>query len=216
VDLETVTLTGEEDAGFNIMAVILPGMTIFGILFIAQAATRDILKERESGLLRHLLTAPISVGQYLVGKSLSVLVITWLGFLILVAVGMVLGVGWGPPGAVVLLMTAASLAAAGTMILIMSLVGSERQGDALTTIVIIVWSMLGGAFVPLDGIPAFLLPLSRTTVTFWAVDGFAELIQRGGGLSDIGPNLVVLTGAGLLFLTVGAAVLRRRIVRGAL
>ncbi len=215
IHLETVTLTAEEDdSDFNILALILPGMTIFGILFMAQAATRDILIERESGMLRHLLTAPISVRQYLVGKSLSVVVVTALGFAILMAVGLVFGVSWGPPLAVLALMLAASLAAAGTMILIMSVVGSQRQGDALTTIVIIVWSMLGGTFVSLEGIPSFLLPLSRTTVTYWAVDGFNELIQRGGGLADIVPNVTVLTVFGLISLVLGTLLLHRRIVTG--
>jgi len=216
VDLETVTLTAEEENGpdFNLMALFLPGMSMFGILFMAQAASRDILLERESGLLRHLLTAPITVGQYLVGKSLSVFAVTGLGFTVLVAVGLLFRVPWGPPVAVVALMLATSLAAAGTMILIMSLVGSQRQGDAFTTIVIIVWSMLGGAFVPLDGIPSFLLPISRTTPTYWAVDGFNGLIQRGEGLADIMPNIVILGAVGLVLLTVGALVLRRKIVRG--
>ncbi len=216
IDLETVTVAVDEDeaADFNILALILPGMSIFGILFMAQAASRDILLERESGMLRHLLTAPISVGQYLVGKCLSVVVITGLGFAILVAVGLAFGVRWGSPPAALLLMLATSVAAAGTMILVMSLVGSQRQGDALTTMIIIVWSLLGGAFVQLDGIPSFLLPLSRTTLTYWAVDGFNELIQRGAGLSDIALNVLVLLVAGLVALVMGALVLRQKIVRG--
>ena len=48
--------------------------------------------------------------------------------------------------AVAILAAATAVASSGTLLLIMSLVGTERQGDALTTIVIIGWSMLGGAF----------------------------------------------------------------------
>ena len=215
IDLETMNLaTEEDDSDVNILALILPGMSIFGIFLVAQAATRDILLERESGMLRHLLTAPITVAEYVVGKSLSVVVVTALGFIVLVAVGLAAGVAWGPPTAVLALISASSLAAAGTMILIMSLVGSQRQGDAVTTIVIIVWSMLGGAFVQLDGIPTLLQPLSKTTVTYWAVDGFNELIQRGGDFSHILPNLAVLTIFGVVTLAAGAVVLRRRIVTG--
>jgi ABC-2 type transport system permease protein len=216
IGLETVTVGSEEDkeAGISILSYFLPGLSILGILFMAQSASRDILLERESGLLRHLLTAPVSVGEYLVGKCLSVVVVAGLGFLILVTVGLVSGVNWGPAPAVVALVVATSLAAAGTMILIMSVVGSQRQGDAVTTIVVIVWSLLGGSFVPLDSIPSFLLPLSQTTPTYWAVDAFTELIQRGGGLADIASNLVILTTVGLSFLVVGALLLRRKIVRG--
>jgi ABC-2 type transport system permease protein len=218
VDLETVTLTaeGEEDEeGFNILSYFLPGFSIFGILFFAQAATRDVLRERESGLLRHLLTAPVSVGQYLVGKCLSTFVVTTLGFAVLIVVGIAAGVAWGTPPAAAALVLTSSLAAAGAMLLIMSLVGSQRQGDALTTIVIIVWCMVGGAFVPLSQMPGFLLPISRATPTYWAIDGFVTLIQHGGGLNDIALNVLILGIAGLVMLVAGSFVLRRRILSGA-
>ena len=217
VDLETVTLSAEEevDTGLNILSYFLPGFSIFGILFFAQAATRDVLQERENGLLRHLLTAPVSVGEYLGGKCLSTFAVTVLGFSILVAVGIAAGVDWGPAPAVAALVVASSLAAAGAMLLIMSLVRGQRQGDALTTIVIIVWSMVGGAFVPIDQIPAFLLPLSKATPTYWAVDGFATLIRHGGAVTEILPNVVILGVSGVVMLIVGAFVLRRRIVSGA-
>jgi ABC-2 type transport system permease protein len=116
--------------------------------------------------------------------------------------------------AVASLMAATSLAAAGAMVMIMSLVGSQRQGDALTTIVIIVWSLLGGAFVPLDGMPSFLEPFSRTTPTYWAVKGFTTLIHDDGGLVDILPNIAILATVGLALLGAGSLVLRHRIIRG--
>jgi len=217
VKLETVTLKPAGDAvaaDVGILSYFLPGLAIMGILFLAQAATRDVLLERESGLLRHLLTAPVTVGQYLVGKCLSVFLATAAGFAILVLLGLVAGVTWGPPLAAAALVLASSLAAAGTLLLIMSLVGSQRQGDALTTIVIIVWSLLGGAFIPISQIPRFLHPICRATLTYWATDGFTTLILGGGGLTDIVPNLVVLTACGALFLLLGALFLRRRILAG--
>ncbi len=68
-----------------------------GILFLAQSATRDILRDREAGLLRHLLTAPVSPGDYLLGKCLSVLLVTAAGFALMTVVGSAMGVAWGPP-----------------------------------------------------------------------------------------------------------------------
>jgi len=217
VTLETSSgQTGDDSdiAELGVLSYFLPGLSIMGILFLAQASTRDILLERENGLLRHLLTAPVSVGDYLVGKCLSVFIVTTLGFAVLIAVGAAAGVSWGSPAAVVALVLASSLGAAGTLLLIMSLVGSQRQGDALTTIVIIVWSMLGGAFVPVDQIPSFLHPLSRSTLTFWATDGFISLIHHGGSVADIAPNLGILAAFGALFMAIGATVLRRRISAG--
>ncbi|TFG38720.1 MAG: ABC transporter permease [Candidatus Aminicenantes bacterium] len=167
ITLETVTVETGDDATLEdvgILAVFLPGFAVMGTLFLAQSATRDILRDREAGLLRQLLTAPVSPGDYLLGKCLSVIIVTVAGFALMAMIGAAMGVSWGPPLATAILILATALAASGTLLLIMSLVGSERQGDTLTTIVIIVWSMLGGAFLPLDQMPGFLRPLSASTL----------------------------------------------------
>jgi len=220
VTMESVSLRPEEgeeeDDGFNILAYVLPGFSIMGILFLAQSATRDILRDRESGLLRHLLTAPVSVNDYVGGKCLSVFAVTTLGFALFVIIGLAAGIRWGPAPAVVALMLASALAAAGLLILIMSLVGSERQGDTLTTIVIIVSSMLGGAFMPVSQMPSFITPISAATPVYWSTEGFAKLIIHGGGLGDILLNLTVLTVVGATLMLIGALVLKRKIERGAL
>jgi ABC-2 type transport system permease protein len=116
--------------------------------------------------------------------------------------------------AVVALVLASALAAGGTLLLITSLVGSERQNDTLSTIVIIVWCMLGGAFVPLEQMPSFVRPISASTLVYWATDGFATVVRGGGGIADVATNLVVLAGVGALLLGVGAWTLRRTMARG--
>ena len=218
VELESVDLTdeaGDDDSSTaGVLGYFLPGLSIMGILFLAQSATRDILRDREAGLLRHLLTGPVTPTDYLVGKCLSVLVVTTLGFVILVGVGMAFGVGWGPPAASAALVVASAIAASGLLLLIMSLVGSERQGDALTTIVIIVSSLVGGAFVPTEQIPGILRPIASATVVYWSTSGFSKLITHGGGFVDIVPNLLVLVGAGGACMLLGAVLLKRKMARG--
>lgn len=218
VTLESVTLKPEgpeEDTReLSILAYVLPGFSIMGILFLAQSATRDILVDRESGLLRHLLTAPVTAGDYLRGKCLSVFAVTALGFSALILIGIAAGVQWGPAMAVAGLVATSALACGGLLLFIMSIVGSERQGDTLTTIVIIVSSMIGGAFIPISQMPDFIKPVSAATVVYWAAEGFTKLIVEGGGFVDIIPNLAVLAGAGVAFMAIGALVLRRKIERG--
>ncbi len=219
INLETTTVTPEitnegEGGGTSILGFFLPGLSMMGILFLAQSATRDILHDRESGLVKHLLTAPVSPADYIFGKCLSVLVVSTLGFFFLVVFGIAVGVDWGPAATTVALVLAASLAASGALILISSLVGTERQADALSTIVIMVWCLIGGAFVPISQFPDFLRPLAKTTPVFWAVDGFQEAMQQGADIAAVSTNLLVLGGAGVIFLVLGAAALRRRMAGG--
>ena len=218
ITLESVTLKPEEPEegtqNLSILAYVLPGFSVMGILFLAQSTTRDILVDRESGLLRHLLTAPVTPVDYLMGKCLSVFAVTALGFAALILIGVAAGVQWGPALAVAGLVVGSALACGGLLLFIMSIVGSERQGDTLTTIVIIVSSMIGGAFIPISQMPDFIKPISATSVVYWATDGFTKLIVHGGGITDIIPNLMVLTVAGMAFMAIGALVLRRKIERG--
>jgi ABC-2 type transport system permease protein len=214
------TDTEEQDDGPTrmaaILSVFLPGFAIMGVFFLAQSATRDMLHDREAGLVRQLLTAPLTPADYLLGKCLSVLVVSTVGLALMVAAGIAAGVPWGDPVAVVALIVASAIGAGGTLLLIMSVVGSERQGDTLSTIVIMAWCLLGGAFVPLSQIPAFLHPIATATLVYWAVSGFSTLIADGGGIVEILPNLAVLAGFGGLFIATGAAVMARRLKRGAL
>ena len=209
-----------EDAGNSrmvaVLSVFLPGFAIMGLYFLAQSATRDMLHDREAGLVRHLLTAPVTPAAYLVGKCLSVLVVSTVGLALMVAAGIAAGVSWGSPLAVAALVVSSAIAASGTLLLIMSAVRTERQGDTLSTIVIMAWCMLGGAFVPLSQLPGFLKPLSSATLVYWSTSGFDTLIRQGGGLADIVPNLAVLTGAGALLIAIGASVMARRLARGTL
>lgn len=219
IGLETGTVedpaAGDPGSDPSILAYFLPGLTVMGVFFFAQAVTRDIQRDREAGLLRHLLTAPVSAADYLVGKCLSVIVVCVLGFMILLAFGLAMGVPWGAPLGVAVMVLATSVAVAGTMLLITSVTRSERQADAVGTIVIMVWSMLGGVFVPLAAMPAFVRPVAATTLTYWGVDGLTRLATEDAGVADVLLNVAVLAAVGALLLSIGAAVLRRRIGEGA-
>jgi len=183
------------------------------VFFFAQAVTRDLVREREAGLLRHLLTAPVTVRGYLAGKCLSTIIACLAAFAVLLSVGSAAGVSWGAPAGLAAMVMAVSAAAAGTMLVIASLARTERQADAVGTILIIAWAMLGGVFLPISQIPAAVRPLSAATLTFWSVDGLGRL-AAGQGVAHILPNLAVLIGAGAGLMLIGAAVLRRRIAGG--
>jgi ABC-2 type transport system permease protein len=196
-----------------ILTVILPGLAVMGILFVAQSASRDVVCDRERGLVRHLLTTPTTAADYLLGKTLSVLLATILAFAIFIVLGLAAGVAWGSPLPTLLLVVATSLAVTGALLLITSAVRTERQGDAVTTVVVVVWSLLGGAFIPVSQLPAALLPLARTTAVYWSTDGFARL-AAGEATAAIVPNLAILVAAGLLFLAAGNLLLHRRLTGG--
>ncbi len=204
----------EEVKAQSILAFFVPGLAMMGALFLAQNATRDILSDRESGRLKQLLTAPISSSEYIIAKNLSVVAISLVGFFIMIAFGAFAGVQWGPALPVAAIVLTASLVASGTMIFIMSLVRTRAQAETFSTVLIILWCLVGGAFFPLSAMPKFLLPISRFTPVYWAVDAFGKTMAAGQKISAILPNLGILLGLGILFFICGTVALRRRVLGG--
>lgn len=205
----------EEDVkAQSILAFFLPGLAMMGAFFLAQNATRDILSDRESGRLKQLLTAPISSVDYIIAKSISVIFISAIGFLIMIVFGAVAGVAWGPPILVAAIALAASVVVSGTMIFIMTLVATRAQAETFSTVLIILWCLIGGAFFPISAMPKFLLPISRFTPVYWAVDAFGKAMTAGATASLILPNLGILCGLGAFFLIAGVFTLRRRVLGG--
>lgn len=223
IRLETVERSAEEAAEPSsggsstaaILAIVFPGLAVLGVLFLTQATTRDVAQERSSGQLQTLLAAPLDTRDYLAGKLVSVVTVTVAGFLLLVAIGLAMGIRWGPPLAVLSVVVATALAASGILLVISSLGTSERAQDTLATLVIMVGSLVGGSFVPQSQLPDFLRPIGRLSVNHWAVDAFNTLIHRDGGLADILVHLGILGGGGLLLLTIAARRLHVNLRSGA-
>jgi ABC-2 type transport system permease protein len=217
IKLETHTLSSPQEKKKNelgILSFVLPGLAFMGILFLAQSATRDIIRDRESGLLGHLLTTPISAKDYLFGKCVSVMFLSVLGFGIFIVFGYLAGVGWGPPVAVMALVIGSSMAAGGSLVLLMSLTRTERQADSLSTIVIITWSMLGGAFLPVSQMPSIVQSIAMATPVYWTTTAFEHLIIHDGSFADILTPIGVLVGIGLVGTLLGVVALDRSISAG--
>jgi ABC-2 type transport system permease protein len=87
--------------------------------------------------------------------------------------------------------------------LMAALVRTYAQMDAVSTILIIPLSGIGGAMWPLEIVPEFMQKAALFVPTGWAMQGFHDLITRGLGLADILPEAGVLMAFGIVFLAIG-------------
>ena len=71
---------------------------------------------------------------------------------------------------------------------------------------------LGGCMVPFEVFPGWLQTVAHVTPHAWAIDAFTEVIQRGGGLGQIGLELAVLVLYGGALLAAASYTLRRAII----
>jgi ABC-2 type transport system permease protein len=189
----------------------LPGMLMMGFLFAAQGLSDDIWRERESGALRRVLTTPLGVSRFLVGKVAAATVILAVIALVALLAGfwyfelpwlrLPLAWVWSIGTGCLLL---------GLMFSVQVFASSHRGASILSFLVIFPLMMLGGSMFPLELMPGWLATMGKFTPNGWAVEQLKAIL-----LARQGPLPTETAFGFLLVVTVGFfAVAGFRIARG--
>lgn len=165
---------------------IFPGLVLFGLMFISQALATRLLRDREMGLQRRVAIAPASPFAIMAGGVLYM----FAALLILMALLAVLGavifrVELKNPATLFVLAVGFALFATGLQLSVLGFARSERGAQAVVGVVIMVLSLLGGAFIPLETYPAFLRAVGGALPNGAAHQAFVEVLVRGRGLGEL-------------------------------
>lgn len=205
-----VSTTGVE-SGYSVIGYFAPAMAMLFLFFTLGAGARSIATERREGTLSRIRVAPVSDGSILIGKTLSVFVLGLVSLATVWAVtALAFGVDWGDPAGVAAVLLGVVVAIAGISLLISGLARTENQADALTTIVALALSVLGGSFFFAAAGP--ISTLKRFTPNGQALNALTELSAGEGSLADVMPAVVLLFAIGLVTGLVGVTTLRRKVL----
>lgn len=182
-----------------------PGVGVMFTMFFITYGGASLLLEREQGTLRRLLVTPTPKWMILSGKILGIFLAGLVQFGILVLFGQfVFGVDWGAqPAALALMMVAFVFCITCFSILLAALVRTFAQLDALSMLIILPLSGLGGAMWPIEITPTWMQQLALFLPTGWAMRGFHDIVTRGLGFSDVLQEAGMLFGFALAFLLIG-------------
>ena len=178
------------------------------VLFVfltALTGSAALILTRQLGISSRMLSTPTSIGTIITGEGTGRWVTAMVQGLYIVAATFILfRVDWGDPvGAMLLLITFAATGA-GAGLLMGALFRNDQQASGISVVVALGLAALGGSMVPSELFSPTLQRISHLTPHAWALDGFAELVRRGGTVADIIPELAVLTAyAAVLFLIAG-------------
>jgi ABC-2 type transport system permease protein len=185
-----ITLTknteGADAVEFDLLSYFAPGIALMFLMYTVSYGGRSILAERAGGTLPRLMISPTQTAQVLGGKVLGIFFmgVAQVGILILAST-MFFQVRWGDALGVIVLILAAVLGATGWGMLITAFARTPAQVANTGTIVMLIFSILGGSFISLENFPPFMQAISKITPIAWGLDGFTTL-ALGGTL----PNLV--------------------------
>ena len=181
------------------------------LLFTASSAGGSLLDEVESGTLDRVLGTRITMGSLLGGKLLYC---TALAFSQLVVMFLwarvVFGLELVPHVAGFAVMGLATSFAVGTFgILLASVCRTRAQLGALSTLLVLVMSSIGGSMFPRFLMPVLMQKAGLFTLNAWAIDGFTKVFWRDEPVVALWPQVLVLVAAGTV-LFAGARRLARR------
>jgi ABC-2 type transport system permease protein len=109
-----------------------------------------------------------------------------------------------------LVMTAASaLTAASFGLVIATLSRTRPQQAAISTLLILTMSALGGSMFPRFLMPEAMKTIGLFTFNAWAIDGYTKVFWRDEPLPHLLPQLVVLLGSSIVLFALARLLARR-------
>ena len=181
------------------------------LLFTATGSAGVLLDEAESGTLDRVLSSRVTMTTLLGGKLIynTLLAFTQLAVMFLW--------GWAVfkldlfthiPGFLVMgLCTAFAVAAFG--MLLASLCQTRAQLGAISTLLILMMSAVGGSMFPRFLMPEAMQKAGLFTINAWAIDGFTKVFWRDLPVQELWQQVSVLLAAGIVLFVLARRIARR-------
>lgn len=156
-------------AGVQVKAIMMVTMAAYGGLGAALNAGATIQAERSSGWFRQLMLTPLTPTQFFTSKVITAVAVVIPALLAVFIAGIVMGVRipattWLAVGGLLL----ASLLPMVVLGLVIGLWFKQQTASAVTTLVMLALSMIGGLWFPLDMMPGFMQTIGKLLPSYWA------------------------------------------------
>lgn len=188
----------------------VPAWTLFAMFFIVIPFASAMIKEREDSSLARLLTMPCSYTSIMISKTAVYLVVCFLQFALIMAMGVYLFPLISLPAlditgrlfSLSVMAVAAALAAIGYGITVGTIAKTHQQAAIFASISVVILAAIGGIWVPVFIMPPFLREVSVASPLNWGLNGFYDILVRNAGLSQ-----VIHYAAYLLIFSIGCMLL---------
>jgi len=181
------------------------------LLFTASGASGALLDEADSGTLDRVLSSRVTMTSLLAGKLAFNTLLAFAQLVIMFvwawAVFKVDLLGHIPGFVVMGVCTAFAVGAFG--MLLASICRTRAQLGALSTLVILIMSSVGGSMFPRFLMPSAMQKAGLLTINAWAIDGFTKVFWRDEPVSHLWPQVSVLLATGVVLFAIARRIARR-------
>ena len=181
------------------------------LLFTASGSSGSLLDEVESGTLDRVLSSHVTMTRLLAGKLVFAMLLAFSQLVIMFLwAWAVFKLDFLPhiPGFVVMGVCTAFADGAFGMLLA-SICRTRAQLGALSTLVILIMSSVGGSMFPRFLMPEAMQKAGLLTINAWAIDGFTKVFWRDEPVSHLWPQVLVLVAVGAVLFAIARRTARR-------
>jgi ABC-2 type transport system permease protein len=169
-----------------------------------------IIETRRLGIARRILSTPTSLRTLVAGQLLGRLAVALLQALIIILGSLLFfGVDWGDPLGTAAVVVAFCLVGTGAAVLLGSLFSNEEQAGPVARLLGLGLAALGGSMAPLEVFPKTARRIAHLTPHAWANDAFSKLLNHGGDLGSVLPQVGVLLAFAAVAITIATWRLQR-------
>jgi ABC-2 type transport system permease protein len=202
-------IRGREE--FNPSSLSVAGIAVLFVFLTAQTTASSIFDEKREGTFRRLLASPTSKWEMLFGKMvpnfgtgfLQAVIIFALSLMLLPLLGLERPTYGNSPLGLIVVTVIVALCSTSLGILIAALARTESQVGGISTLILWIAGLVGGAFIPAFVLGDFLNTIGKVVPHYWALQAYNNLMIRGQGLMDILPELAILLGFTVAFFAIG-------------
>jgi ABC-type Na+ efflux pump permease subunit len=217
IELQTTVIPskpGNAAPQYPMAFLFLPGILVMGLLFAAQGLSGDIWQERESGVLRRVVTTPLGIPRYLVGKLLAATaVLTVIALVVLVAGMAYLGLPWSRLPLALVWSVAVGVMLTSMMLAIQVFASTRRGASLLSYAVVMPLMMLGGCMFPLEIMPRWMAAVGRHTPNGWGITHLKSVLLESNGLLGFSAALALMLAISTVFLLIAVVHVHRVFAR---
>jgi ABC-2 type transport system permease protein len=195
----------------------VPAWALFGMFFIVVPLSGNLIRERQAGTLKRLLTMPISPLTLLTGKLSAYVLVCLAQFVLMIGVGCFVLPLLGTSGlefnrqllTIAPIAVVAALAATGYGIMVGTLARSNEQATVFGAVSIVIAAALGGIMLPVYVMPRYMQDISYISPLAWGLNAFQDVFVRGGNLGASYREIALLLLFFSITITVSWLALRR-------
>ena len=203
----------------NLMGLIhsVAGTSVMMLLFSVAMIGGSLLDEKQEGMLRKLLCAPMHPHYILLGKMVFANIISIIQLIIMfVYAWLVFGLDiMHHIPSLVIMIIAIAYACSGFGVILASFAKSRQQVQGFSTLIIMIMSAIGGSMIPLFVMPAFMQNLAVFSVNYWGIQGIYDIFLKHLPLTDITflSRVFVLIGIGTVLNFIALQMFKKNIFK---